>query len=405
MLRSWGWLCVISLPAWAVLVAGCGGGADDADPVSHDAGRYTLDGGADALDDANAISHDAGRYTFDGGADAALSQSDSEYDASDDALAYDATPQTSDDGGVSAYDAMPGDGAPLDCLSRVHPETPSSLFGSCSSSFGDCVREAENDDALEQCYASVSEECEACVQNEAYVCVTQKGGCGDSYSETLCCLDRECPASDSGSSPEDQSACTSAALDGACASELNRFLDCAADALDTETCPYPSAGCISTISLVVGGTTVDECQGQTGVATTLDDAVATRSGIAVWSQGNLWILGYTRAYIDDYARGGKPSEYRVSLLVPNATHPGNYQGLLAIAQWNGSSWTQLATPSEVTIVEIAEFEAIRPDGAMMCSGEVAGRADTQFSPNDYAVFAFDVPLLTTEFPSTAAGPP
>ncbi len=67
-------------------------------------------------------------------------------------------------------------------------------------------------------------------------------------------------------------------------------------------------------------------------------------------------------------------------------------------------WTNLATPTDITLVNIVDYGGVDPTG-LMCNGRLSGTVQALFSPNVPAVAAFDVPILTPSLPNSKAGPP
>ena len=157
----------------------------------------------------------------------------------------------------------------------------------------------------------------------------------------------------------------------------------------------------------VGGTSVSQCQGKTGLALTVPgQTLELHSGFAIYASAHHEVYGYTRQSVTDYAYGGQSGETKLRLVLPLVTGPGKYQGLMGVSKWDTTQgkWVDVVTPSDVTTVTIADAEVITPTG-LMCNGRLVGQADALFNSMYAGTFVFDVPLLTPTFPHTQPGPP
>jgi hypothetical protein len=160
-------------------------------------------------------------------------------------------------------------------------------------------------------------------------------------------------------------------------------------------------------STFLGGSTIAQCQGRTALAGSFGATTpVVRSGFAIYSGGQNEVYAYSRAVVSDYAYGGSAAEFKVRLLLPRVTGPGTYQGLMGVFRWDTAmaKWTNLATPTDVTTVDIVVAQVVLP-GTAMCNGRFVGQAQALFSSSNPVVFTFDVPLLTPAFPHTMPGPP
>jgi hypothetical protein len=131
-----------------------------------------------------------------------------------------------------------------------------------------------------------------------------------------------------------------------------------------------------------------------------------RSEFAIYSGGQNEVYAYSRAVVSDYVYGGSAGEFKVRLLLPRVTGPGTYQGLMGVFRWDTAmaKWVNLATPTDVTTVDIVVAQVVVP-GTSLCNGRFVGQAQALFSASNPVVFTFDVPLLTPAFPHTMPGPP
>lgn len=158
----------------------------------------------------------------------------------------------------------------------------------------------------------------------------------------------------------------------------------------------------------LGGATVAECQGTATLSVDFGGKQPKlKTGFAVYTQGHYEVYLYSRPLIDDYGYGGTSGEIKARLVIGGPTGtPNQYQGMFGVFEWStqAGKWTNLAPPTDVTLVDIADYGVVDPTG-LMCNGRLSGTVQALFSPNVAAVAAFDVPILTPSFPRSKAGPP
>jgi hypothetical protein len=149
------------------------------------------------------------------------------------------------------------------------------------------------------------------------------------------------------------------------------------------------------------GTTVEECQGTGDIAGSIGgETPAVQSGFAGQVAGALNVFLYGRPFISAVNFPGNSGEYKVRLVFASPLGGAQYQGIMAVAKWDmaQAQWVDLATPSDTAIITLSTYDIVDPTG-LMCNGVVAGQVEALFNASDLVVAAFEVPALTTAFPS------
>lgn len=158
----------------------------------------------------------------------------------------------------------------------------------------------------------------------------------------------------------------------------------------------------------VGGATVAQCQGTSSIVADFGGTKPVlKTGFAIYTQGHYEVYLYSRPLIDDYAYGGTAGEFKARLIIGGPTGtPNQYQGMFGVFRWDvaQAKWSNLATPTDVTLVDITNYQVVDPTG-LMCNGRLRGGIQALFSSSNPVVAAFDVPILTVSFPKTNPGPP
>ncbi len=174
---------------------------------------------------------------------------------------------------------------------------------------------------------------------------------------------------------------------------LDELFECA-----TAECADPCELSGSTTGI---GETVAQCQGTVVSAGEIAGAEPSfQSGFAGSQQGalNMWI--YTRASVEEVNFTGDDGEWQIRVLLTADLGGNEYAATAVAATWDAESdaWSTVAS-DDAAVVVVDVFEGVDYEPGMMCNGHVAGQLQAVFTLPELFLANFDLPLLTTEFPS------
>lgn len=165
--------------------------------------------------------------------------------------------------------------------------------------------------------------------------------------------------------------------------------------------------CADPCGLTGGGTgvgmTVAACQGEVSSSgETEGSEPGFRSGFAgtIDSALTLWI--YTRASVEEVNFTGEDGEWQIRAVLTADLGGGEYAATAVAAVWDADldAWSSVAA-DDAAVVVIDAFEGVEYEPGLMCMGHVAGELQAVFTLPELFLADFDLPVLTSEFPSGA----